>query len=121
MIGKPAGARHESASLFGSLFANHPLAYMLQKANSMELLCRHCDEVITGAMYRVLSEEDGVILLDMIVCRSCYEQARELGLDGEEVSLDDSSREQLPSRPTTSRVRAIISRSFRSLSSLVFS
>lgn len=94
---------------------------MLQKANSMEFLCRHCDEIVTGAMYRVFSEEDGVTLLDMIVCRLCYEQARQLGLEGEEINRDDGSREQMPTAPSTSRVRAIISRSFRSLSSLVFS
>jgi hypothetical protein len=62
----------------------------------MEFFCRHCDEIATGSRYRVFSEEDGVILLDMIVCRSCYEQARDLGLDGEEVKLDENSREQLP-------------------------
>jgi hypothetical protein len=47
-------------------------------------------------MYRVFSEEAGVILLDMVVCRLCYEQARQLGLDGEEIELDQYSREQLP-------------------------
>jgi hypothetical protein len=62
----------------------------------MEFICRHCDEVATGKRYRVFSEEDGVTLLDMIVCRSCYDQARQLGLDGEEVELDERSREQLP-------------------------
>jgi hypothetical protein len=47
-------------------------------------------------MYRVFSEDDGLILLDMVVCRLCYEQARQLGLDGEEIELDQYSREQLP-------------------------
>ena len=62
----------------------------------MEFICRHCDEITTGKKYRVFSEEDGVTLLDMIVCRSCYDQARQLGLDGEEVNLDERSRELLP-------------------------
>lgn len=62
----------------------------------MAFFCRHCDEVATGRMYRVISEEEGVILLDMVVCRLCYEQARQLGLDGEEIKLDQHSREQLP-------------------------
>lgn len=44
----------------------------------------------------MISEEEGVILLDMVVCRLCYEQARQLGLDGEEIDLDQNSREQLP-------------------------
>jgi hypothetical protein len=47
-------------------------------------------------MYRVFSEDDGLILLDMVVCRLCYEQAKQLGLDGEEIELDQYSREQLP-------------------------
>lgn len=47
-------------------------------------------------MYRVFSEEDGISLLDMVVCRLCYEQAKQLGLDGEEIELDQYSREQLP-------------------------
>ncbi len=62
----------------------------------MAFFCRHCDDVVTGRMYRVLSEEQGIILLNMIVCRLCYEQARELGLDGEEIDLDENSLQQLP-------------------------
>lgn len=62
----------------------------------MEFFCRHCDKVVTGSMYRVLSEEEGRVMLNMVVCRDCYDQARELGLDGEEIKLDQNSREQLP-------------------------
>ncbi len=47
-------------------------------------------------MYRVFSEEEGIVLLNMIVCRLCYEQAKELGLDGEEIEPDENSRQQLP-------------------------
>ena len=62
----------------------------------MAFFCRHCEEVATGSMYRVLSEEDGIVLLDMFVCRSCYGQARQLGLNAEEIKLDQNSRKQLP-------------------------
>ena len=62
----------------------------------MAFFCRHCDEVATGGMYRVFSEEQGIVLLDMMVCRLCYEQAKELGLDGEEIRLDENSRQPLP-------------------------
>lgn len=41
-----------------------------------------------GQPYRVVSEEDGVILLDMTVCRLCYEQARALGLYSETIPLE---------------------------------
>jgi superfamily II helicase len=51
----------------------------------MKFLCRHCDQMITGKRYRVLSQEDGVTLLDMIVCHSCRERAKELGLRAEEI------------------------------------
>ncbi len=47
-------------------------------------------------MYRVYSEEQGVLLLNMIVCRLCYEQAKELGLDGEEIKIDESCHQSLP-------------------------
>lgn len=43
-------------------------------------VCEHCDEVYQGRAYRVTSEEDGVLLLDMIVCHSCSIEARRLGL-----------------------------------------
>lgn len=60
----------------------------------MDFFCEHCDEMATGTMYRVFSEEDGVRLLDMIVCRSCYDQARALGLDGEEAKPQQNLRDE---------------------------
>ncbi len=62
----------------------------------MVFFCRHCDDVATGKMFRVFSEEQGIVLLDMIVCRLCYEQAIQLGLDGEEINVDEHSGQQLP-------------------------
>ena len=38
----------------------------------------------------MLSEEDSVILLDMIVCYSCHERAKELGLRAEELKSTKS-------------------------------
>ena len=34
----------------------------------MDRICQHCGELITGNAYRVTSEEEGISLLDMIVC-----------------------------------------------------
>jgi RNase P subunit RPR2 len=51
----------------------------------MKFTCQHCDTLTEGVAYRVTSEEAGVILLDMIVCYSCFEQAKSLGLNAEEV------------------------------------
>ena len=45
------------------------------------LICEHCGELYHGRAYRVTSEEDGIVLLDMIVCHSCSVEARRLGLD----------------------------------------
>ena len=59
---------------------------------TMKFFCRHCDAMVLGVPYRVISEEDGVILLDMTVCRSCYIQARALGLRSEAISLDTEPR-----------------------------
>jgi hypothetical protein len=58
----------------------------------MEFICQHCDEVATGAKYRVLSEENGLVFLNMIVCRSCHEQAKQLGLHAERITDSDRAR-----------------------------
>jgi RNase P subunit RPR2 len=58
----------------------------------MKFFCRHCDEIVVGKPYRVLSEEEGVTLLDMTVCRSCYKQARALGLNSTALPLDPKPR-----------------------------
>jgi hypothetical protein len=52
----------------------------------MEFICQHCDKLIERLPYRVTSEEAGVILLCMIVCHSCSEQAKSLGLHVEEIN-----------------------------------
>jgi RNase P subunit RPR2 len=61
----------------------------------MNFICQHCCELRVGGTYRVTSEEEGIRLLDMIVCDSCYRQAKRLGLRAEEVELHD----QLDFRP----------------------
>jgi hypothetical protein len=58
----------------------------------MEFICQHCDDVARGAKYRVISEENGLVFLNMIVCRSCHEQAKQLGLHVERISHIDESR-----------------------------
>jgi hypothetical protein len=55
----------------------------------MNFICQHCGELRAGRAYRVMSEEEGVILLDMIVCDSCYLQAKNLGLETQEINLRD--------------------------------
>ena len=64
----------------------------------MTPLCRHCDELITGSAYRVISEEEGVILLDMIVCDTCAAEAKCLQLHTEEITLGHSEAPELYAR-----------------------
>ena len=52
----------------------------------MDYICRHCDEIIAGKAYRVISEEDGVALLNMIVCPTCAAAAKSLMLHTEEIT-----------------------------------
>lgn len=54
----------------------------------MEFFCRHCDEMIVGTPYRVISEENGVVLLNMTVCHACHEQAKALGLEAAPLHRD---------------------------------
>ena len=52
----------------------------------MKINCEHCEEVIRGRSYRVFSyDDDGSILLDMVVCEQCNDRARSLGLKAEEL------------------------------------
>lgn len=52
----------------------------------MNDICDHCDETIIGNAYRVISEEDGVALLNMVVCASCAAVAKRLLLHTEEIT-----------------------------------
>jgi ribosome-binding protein aMBF1 (putative translation factor) len=52
----------------------------------MEFICQHCGKLTKGLPYRVTSEEAGEILLEMIVCYSCSEQAKSLGLHVEKIN-----------------------------------
>ncbi len=55
----------------------------------MNITCRHCDEGIIGKAYRVTSEEDGVVLLNMVVCAPCAAAAKSLLLNTEEITPDE--------------------------------
>jgi hypothetical protein len=53
----------------------------------MEFVCRHCSEICDGDPYRVISQENGVVLLDMIVCYQCSLEARDLALSTQKIEL----------------------------------
>ena len=59
----------------------------------MTLTCEHCDEIIVGNSYRVTSEEDGVVLLNMVVCSICAMEAKQLQLHTEVVDAKDAEKQ----------------------------
>ena len=54
------------------------------------IICEHCLQPTTGKVYRVTSEEDGVVTLNLVVCSVCCGEADKLGLRTNE--LDSATR-----------------------------
>ena len=54
---------------------------------SMDRICQHCGELILGNAYRVTSEDQGITLLDMVVCSLCFMEAKRLHLHAEEINV----------------------------------
>ena len=46
----------------------------------MKFVCRRCNHTTKQNLYRVTTEDAGVVLLNMIVCSSCARLAKRLGL-----------------------------------------
>jgi hypothetical protein len=63
--------------------------------SGIQILCDHCEGPLIDRAYRVISEEDGVRLLDMVVCHACYLEARRIGLETLELG---SVPQHLPGR-----------------------
>ena len=63
----------------------------------MKRSCEHCGELIVGSIYRVTSKQDGITLLDLVVCSLCSLEARRLRLHAEEISVS--------SKPSSARNR----------------
>jgi len=70
----------------------------------MNIICRHCDELIIGNAYHVTSEEDGVILLSMIVCATCAFEAKCLQLHTEIITPEDTEAPALGSDSASDRL-----------------
>ena len=68
----------------------------------MDRICQHCGELIVGNAYRVTSEEEGISLLDMIVCSLCFVEAKRLHLHAEVINVkskEASARNRGSHRP----------------------
>ena len=63
------------------------MAYSLPVREDMDRICQHCGELIVGNAYRVTSEEEGITLLDMVVCSLCFMEAKRLRLHTEEINV----------------------------------
>jgi hypothetical protein len=51
----------------------------------MESICQRCERTTKERLYRVTTEDAGVILLNILVCSSCARLARALGLSTAEL------------------------------------
>jgi hypothetical protein len=68
----------------------------------MDHICQHCGELIVGNTYRVTSKEEGITLLDMVVCSLCFMEAKRLRLHTEEINVSSkqaSARNRVSQRP----------------------
>jgi RNase P subunit RPR2 len=77
----------------------------LARQGRMDHICKHCDELIVGNAYRVTSEDQGIPLLDMVVCSLCSMEAKRLRLHTEEINVRSkqiSARSRLSHRPRLS-------------------
>jgi hypothetical protein len=64
--------------------------------------CQHCGELIVGDVYRVTSEDQGITLLDLVVCALCSMEAKRLRLHTEEINVRSkqvSERNRVSHRP----------------------
>ena len=69
---------------------------------SMDRICQHCCQLIVGNAYRVTSEEEGITLLNMIVCYPCFMEAKRLGLHAQKINVGNkqpSAQSQVSHRP----------------------
>ena len=68
----------------------------------MDHICEHCGELIIGDAYRVTSEDQGIPLLDLVVCCLCSMEAKRLRLHTEEINVRSkqvSARNRVSHRP----------------------
>ena len=69
---------------------------------SMDRICQHCCQLIVGNAYRVTSEEEGITLLNMIVCYPCFMEAKSLGLHAQKINVGNkqpSAQSQVSHHP----------------------
>jgi hypothetical protein len=83
-LGQSFSRRHIFSGLWGGMRLAAPGAMSI-----FVFPCDRCGEYRAGDSYRVVSDSDGVRLLDMIVCYGCYIEASQLGLDTETIEISE--------------------------------
>ena len=78
----------------------------------MEFTCRRCNHITKQKLYRVITEEAGVVLLNMVVCSSCARLAKRLGLPAVKIEtakrITKTKDQRLANRRQTARPRPSI-------------
>ena len=62
----------------------------------MEYYCEHCHCYRNGDVYRVISDEFGLVRLDIIVCYECSLDARRLGLRADKLVVPNTVTASVP-------------------------
>jgi hypothetical protein len=78
----------------------------------MEFTCRRCNHITNQKIYRVITEEAGVVLLNMVVCSSCARLAKRLGLPAVKIEtlkrIAETKDQRLANKRQTARPRPSI-------------
>jgi hypothetical protein len=81
---EPGTVRSEMSA--NSVRAKRRLDPVESGRSAEDVLCGHCEGILFNKKtFRVWTQEDGVILLDMVVCYACKLEAQRLGLNTEQV------------------------------------
>jgi hypothetical protein len=62
----------------------------------MSFICRRCNRITKQKLYRVTSEDAGMVMLNMLVCSSCARMAKNLGLATIRMESEERAEEIKP-------------------------
>ena len=72
------------------MLSNDVLSHAIGVNLMATIICEHCLQPTTGKVYRVTSEDAGIVTLNLVVCDACCRAAKKLGLKTNE--LDSATR-----------------------------
>jgi hypothetical protein len=71
----------------------------------MNFVCHRCNHTTKQNLYRVTTEDAGVVLLNMIVCSSCARLAKRLGLPAVKMTAAKTAAQIESEQATANRER----------------